>query len=108
MPSVACPTCGATDWFAIKTDYSRDLKESFTQCSECHRHGKAKEAYNGDFGQADVYWPGCSHTNPNITDRMGRPIELTSRSQKARVMREQNISEAADRVRGAPWTGGKR
>jgi hypothetical protein len=49
----------------------------------------------------DVYWPGHTHTNPNITDNMGREIELTSRSQKARIMREKGLSEAGDRYHGS-------
>lgn len=49
----------------------------------------------------DVYWPGHSHTNPNITDRMGNPIYLESRQHKARVMKEQGLSEAGDRVHGS-------
>lgn len=51
-------------------------------------------------GIPDVYWPGHAHTNPNITDRMGREILLTSRRHKAEVMRKQGISEAGDRVHG--------
>lgn len=53
----------------------------------------------GNAGVPDVYFKG-PHTNPNITDLMGRPIELTSRRHKADVLRKQNAREAGDSYHG--------
>ena len=86
-----CGTCGE-ECYHSHVAYS-DSGERMETCNNC---GNVTITYI-----PDVYWPGHVHTNPNITDRMGHPIELTSRRHKAQVMRQQGISEAGDRFHGS-------
>lgn len=39
----------------------------------------------------------------NLCDDMGRPYEITSKRQKKQVMDRLGVSEAGDRVNGAPY-----
>jgi hypothetical protein len=68
----------------------------------CDRCG---EVSGMDASIPDVYWPGREHTNPQLCDSMGVPYKLTSKAQKARVMKELGVSEVGDKVRGAAYTG---
>lgn len=62
----------------------------------------------GNDGQAvlpDVFWPGHAYSSEHLCDDMGNPIPLTSRRQKAQVMKDLGVSEAGDRVNGGPAFG---
>lgn len=86
-----CSTCNNE---AHHVHVSIDEKGKKTE--SCNRCGSYSTTW-----RPDVYWPGHPHTNPNITDRMGREILLTSPRHKAQVMREQGLSEAGDRYHGS-------
>ena len=85
-----CAGCGERAYWA-KTYYSRSEKHEI--CNRC----------SGDLMNTtipDVYWPGHSHTNENLTDIMGKPYLLTSKRHKAAIMQELGVIETGDRVRG--------
>ena len=88
-----CTHCGSKAAFVIFVKYD-PKKGRIDSCNRCS---------NTSVGTLhDVYWPGGSHYNDNICDaKTGKPIELTSRGQKARVMREQGLSEAGDFYHGS-------
>ena len=86
-----CTTCNE-ECYHTHVSYSIDGQRLET-CNNC---GNVSMTYI-----PDVYWPGSVHKNPNITDHMGRPIELRSKRHKAEVMRKQGISEAGDRYHGS-------
>lgn len=76
----------------------------------CDRCG----ASNADTDIPDVYWPGHEYESPNLCDKMGKPYKLTSKREKARVMKEIGVRELGDKHHGAPimptttWTEGTR
>ena len=95
MPLVKCEHCGNEEAHRIQIRYinkgQNQDPERIERCNKC-----------GDMGNStipDVYWRG-TEKNPNITDRMGKPIELRSRRHKAEVMRQLGYSEAGDFHRG--------
>jgi len=66
-----------------------------TRYEVCHKCGKLQNAT-----VYDVYFPGGEYTNPNITDRMGRPIVMRSKGHKAKILKDHGWAEAGDRVHG--------
>lgn len=85
--------CGTCNEFThrIRVRFDDGIKSEI--CDRCGDVGKV--------GLPDVFWPGHAHYNPNITDNMGKEILLTSRNHKARVMKEQRMSEAGDAYHGS-------
>lgn len=72
----------------------------YVEC--CEKCGGISSA---DAAIPDVYWPGHVHTNPQLCDDMGRPYELRTKGHKAAIMKQLGVSEAGDKVRGAPVSG---
>jgi hypothetical protein len=85
-----CDGCHREDAWAIRS--WRDNGEWTGSCNFC-------SAFTGPDIQ-DVYFPG-PHTCQNITDKDGKPMFFSTRSEKARALKERGMSEAGDRIRGA-------
>src|SRR5580765_934997 len=95
MERDACRSCGSTVWYQKRTVI--DKGEFFDRCSECDSGLRTSTS-------ADVYFkpgPDGVEYHPNICDRNGDPIPLTSRAHKAEVMRQKNLREAGDPIRGS-------
>lgn len=54
-------------------------------------------------GVPDVYLGHVGQKFANLCDDMGRPYEISSKRQKKEVMDRLGVSEAGDRVNGAPY-----
>ena len=91
-----CTHCGSKEAFVISVMWDPvNGRKSF--CNMCSN--TRPSTFH------DVYWPGGAHYNDNICDKKtGKPIELTSRGQKARVMKEQGLSEAGDLYHGSRFS----
>lgn len=84
-----CP-CGNQKAYAMKMGGS-----GVWECNEC---GGASQAH-----YADVFWNG--KPVENLCDPVsGKPLEFISRGHKAKYMKERGITEAGDRVHGAPYS----
>lgn len=62
---------------------------------------------------ADAYLARCGQTFENLCDPMGRPYEIQSKRHKKEIMDRLGVSEAGDRINGAPlgtksWIEGTR
>lgn len=53
-------------------------------------------------GVADVYWDGSPEHGLADDPKTGQPMVFSSRGEKARYLRDNNLIEAGDKVRGAP------
>lgn len=87
-----CEGCGNREAWAKKSGYEKGVR--WETCDRC-----------GDAGRAyipDVYFPGPHSMQGVLTNPDGSSVEFTSRSQKSAYFRSHGISEAGDRVRGAP------
>lgn len=98
-----CNGCGNAEAYQIRSIY--DKGEVFDSCDRCGNVSVAAlpDAYLGHIGQ----------TFSSLCDDMGRPIPIQSKRHKAEVMKSLGVSEAGDRVNGAPygsksWTEGTR
>lgn len=89
-----CGNCGNENAIHLTIRYDASGK-SDDVCDRCG--GDRRSAIPTD---PDVYWPGHAHYNPNVCDRMGRPIYLTSKSHKAEVLKKLHMQEAGDVSRG--------
>lgn len=87
-----CGNCGNENAWHMMTRW--DGEKQIDQCNACGLEG-------GGDGIPDVYWPGGPHYNPNLCDKMGNPILLTSRKHKAEVMKKLHAQEAGDSYRGS-------
>jgi hypothetical protein len=56
-----------------------------------------------DSAVPDVYLGKGGKNFANLCDDMGRPYEISSKRQKAAVMKKLGVSEAGDTVNGAPY-----
>lgn len=65
-------------------------------CDACGLEGA------GD-GIPDVYLQRAGQTFANLCDEMGRPYEITSKRHKKEIMDRLGVSEAGDRINGAPF-----
>lgn len=94
--SWVCRGCGR-DAIHIRTIV--DDGELYDQCDhpEC---GNLSMIHSG---VPDVYLARSGQRFENLTDDMGRPIEITSKRHKKEVMTRLGVSEAGDKVNGAPW-----
>lgn len=90
-----CSGCGNDKAWHVKSYY--DKREGFRElCDACGLEG-------GGEGIPDVYFAGRAQKFANLTDDMGRPIEITSKRHKKEVMDRLGVSEVGDRVNGAPY-----
>jgi len=94
-----CRTCGNQNAYVVRTVFQESELLDF--CDSCSRISVSWDP--------DVYLPKIGHKFENLCDKMGNPIEIRSKRHKAEIMREQNVSEAGDRIHGAPiepksWT----
>lgn len=67
-------------------------------CDQCGRLGA--------MSIPDVYFKRSGETYQNLTDKMGRPIEFSSRGDKAVFMKSNGIREAGDSIHGSRNIGG--
>lgn len=90
-----CAGCGNMD--PIHTITSFAYGEKYERCEACGATGDGLPTL------PDVYFTGKTQKFANLCDDMGRPYEITSKRQKAQVMRQLGVSEAGDLVNGAPY-----
>jgi len=86
-----CDGCGNEKAASLFISYGKEGRICI--CDRCGHTGIASSP--------DVYWPGHTYESQNITDRMGKPIPLTSKRQKAKIMKEMGLKEVGDRVHGS-------
>lgn len=67
-----------------------------TLCNACGLQGAGE-------GVPDVYLKRSGQKFENLTDKMGRPIEIRSKRHKKEVMDRLGVSEAGSLVNGAPY-----
>lgn len=100
-----CNTCGNQEAYHVRTIY--EAGELYDSCNSCG-------GFSGlSAGVPDVYLGRTGQKFQNLTDKMGNPIEITSKRHKKEVMDSLGVSEAGDRVNGAPygskdWISGSR
>lgn len=68
----------------------------------CDRCGDPSSAFF-----PDVYFKKAGEVYENLTDKNGVPVIFDSKGGKARFLRENNLSEAGDRVHGASYSTGQ-
>jgi hypothetical protein len=90
-----CRACGNKEAYHVRTIY--DEGQLWDSCNKCSQIGAGQS-------NPDVYWPGHEYKSENLCDTNGNPILLRSRQHKAQVMKELGVSEAGDRIHGAPYT----
>lgn len=56
-----------------------------------------------DAGSPDVYFSHIGQKFDNLTDKMGRPIEIQSKRHKKQVMDKLGVREAGHTVNGVPY-----
>lgn len=93
---MTCSACGNKSAYRIVTAYHEG--KLLDSCDRCGNH-EATTIH-------DVYWPGHPHYNSQLVDKFGRPILITSKAHKARILKEKGLIEAGDTVRGAPAGSG--
>ena len=91
-----CGCCEAMNPLGWTTSTAKNEDGSYVEwCDECSK-GSHAVVY-------DVYWDG--KPEENLADGPdGKPRVFLSKGQKARYLRERGLSEAGDRVHGAPFT----
>lgn len=94
-----CRNCNNQNaWHSISR-YDTQTEEWIDCCDGCGLEG-------GGAVVPDVYLPRIGQKFANLCDRMGKPYEIVSKRHKKEVMDKLGVSEAGDRVNGAP-SGGK-
>ena len=94
--SMKCSGCGNEGAYQIHGWY--DEKEGYLEV--CDRCGSLSSS---DASIPDVFWNG----RPYYSEALG--VEFTSRSQKARVMKEKDVTElGSERLPMKNWTEGSR
>lgn len=96
---MTCNTCGNMKAYHIRSAWDGERLRDFCDAATCGNLDMAGA------GIPDVYLPRGGMKFANLCDDMGRPYEITSKRQKAEVMRKLGVSEAGDRVQGAPYGG---
>lgn len=89
-----CSCCGATDWYEIRS--YMEGAEVIDWCSGCPQPVQVS-------GVPDVYIGHAGQTFQNLTDKMGRPIEIQSKRHKKQVMDSKGLIEAGDKVNGRAY-----
>jgi len=85
-----CRGCGNQEaWHTFGTS-------TFETCNACGLQG-------GGESIPDVYLHRAGQRFDNLTDQMGRPIEILSKRHKQQVMNKLGVSEAGDKVNGATY-----
>lgn len=100
-----CNSCGNKEAYHVRTIY--DDGEMIDCCNDCARLSSISA------GVPDVYLGHVGQKFANLTDKLGNPIEIRSKRHKKEVMDSIGVSEAGDRVNGAPygskdWISGSR
>lgn len=82
--------CGSTNWYLKRITIGEGVENS--QCTEC-------STLNGMVIN-DVYFdkPGDHH---GLYDKMGKPVFVGSKAEKAHELKKRGLREAGDRVHGA-------
>ena len=101
-----CRSCHHDDAWHVNTIYDKEFDVYVDQCNFCGLDGAGSWT-------PDVYLAHSGQKFQNLCDKMGNPIEIRSKRHKAEVMRQMGVSEAGDRVNGAPiqprsWAEGTR
>lgn len=88
-----CRGCGNEKAYNVRTRYEGEiLIEGCDQCGSVNCEGIP-----------DVYLNRVGQTFSNLCDTMGNPIPIMSKRHKQEVMKSLGVSEAGDRVNGAPY-----
>lgn len=95
--SMHCNGCGNTKAYHIRSVWDGAGLVDFCDSKTC---GNLDES---GVGIPDVYLPRGGMKFENLCDDMGRPYEVSTKREKANVMRQLGVSEAGDRVHGAPY-----
>lgn len=90
-----CRGCGNKDAYHVRTVY--ESGEVYDVCDTCGRLDMSGANI------PDVYLARSGETFNNLCDEMGRPYEIGSKRQKKEIMDRLGVSEAGDRVNGAPF-----
>lgn len=106
MSQMSCRNCKSEKSWHVITIFDPQADQFIDQCDQCGLEGAGG-------GVPDVYFKRSGQEFANLTDDMGRPIKIESKRHKAEVMKALGVSEAGDRVNGAPygtktWTEGTR
>lgn len=100
----SCSNCGSLEWYEMRTMI--EGTSPYDLCSECPKPVQVS-------GIPDAYLGRPGETFKNLTDAMGKPIEIQSKRHKKEVMDRMGVREAGEWVNGAPfgtksWTEGTR
>lgn len=85
-----CDGCNTDLAHRIQIKFEENEEGNLEKVEICDMCGSV-----GNASVPDIYFKGAE-LNQNITDRLGRPIPLTSRRQKAEVMKKLGYQEAGD------------
>lgn len=96
MSAWVCRGCGR------ESVHIRTVVEGDELIEQCDRADCGNLAM-ANAGVPDVYLGRSGQKFENLTDEMGHPIEISSKRHKKEVMDRLGVSEAGDRVNGAPW-----
>jgi hypothetical protein len=95
--SMTCNSCGNSNAYHIRSAWDGGKLVDFCDSASCGNLDMAGA------GIPDVYLPRGGMKFENLCDDMGRPYEISSKREKAEIMRRLGISEVGDRVNGAPY-----
>lgn len=93
-----CDGCGTEDAFRVRAVWDKYLQEKIECCDRCGNAGAA--------GLPDVYWDGKPEHGLADDPVTGQPRVFSSKREKAQYLRDRNLVEAGDRVRGSHVTAG--
>lgn len=101
-----CKTCGNQEAWHVVSAFDTQADSIVDCCDACGLEGAGA-------GVPDVYLARTGQTFANLCDETGRPYEITSKRHKKEVMDRLGVSEAGDRMNGAPfgtksWVEGSR
>lgn len=91
-----CRNCNNESAWHVLTTIDDETKELTDCCDRCGLEG-------GGEAIPDVFLNRAGQRFQNLCDEMGTPYEITSRKQKKEIMDRLGVSEAGDRVNGAPF-----
>ena len=90
-----CRNCLAQDAYHVRTIYADG--QVYDVCNKCGDLRMDSAAIH------DVYLARPGQKFENLCDNMGRPYEIQSKRHKKEIMDRMGVSEAGDRVAGAPY-----
>lgn len=90
-----CNGCGNDSASRVRVGFWETEDKNREQYEYCNRCGEV-----GSANLPDVFFDGkpCQ----NLCGADGRPMEFTSKGHKAKYLKEHNLSEAGDKIHGAP------